>query len=1229
MATELSFANRDVRAIKEDIINYIKSKQIGWTDFSQSDIGTILIEVMAGVADMLNYYIDVNAKECFLETADEPKNIRAILEQYNYPYYIVQPPKVKVKITLNRDGAGSPTTAVEIPRWTEVRTTDEQKNSQVRYVTTDLVRFAPGETEKEIECIQGHVETRRLQVSTLKHSYKYFLGSADVCKEGVRIIQHDSEWERVEDVFIDTDGGQKFSVKYAPGGDAYILFSFDWTNYFPSNESEIVELRVLHSVGIEGDVGAGQVCQIEGPIWDELNHNVIQYITITNPESSYGGKDYEDWIKCKANARNYIMSMGRAVTLDDYKGLVLADENVCKAYVCDKRSDATNCPAPFEVHAWLVFNDGPMDGSNLETVMAQVQNKIDKSCDVLVSFKPHQATFAVRKVSVALKMSISNRESRNALRAVVEKALKEWGSFKNWNMGDSVDRRDLVGGILRMDERIEKVAVVGFDEPIIGDILTIPYIQFENVEVATSFEETTMATTERVTTERVVVIDRTLLSTEEEISKDPSQNEVREAVKKIWTRAGGTITSACFALATLFSTACASAATPPAGACYDKDIFKETPIVTNAWQNMKSQVQPDSEWAGKLFNSDSFADAVRDVTGTSITIKQVQEQVEFGPTNQGAVAYATAVGKQIRDQAWVEGTNYVEGVRKEIVDNQLTTNDLEEAVQSSLVNQGAVNEIRKDLTDYMRKDDAVQYFQFDILGKGDFVELPIELIKYPSASYTMRVDVQPVDPTKTISEVLDADDDYEKLLSLESELEQSPGALDVRRDLDCFEFTFIGSEKKSLEYDVSGQERCLSFIVSCDKDTVYSNFAWARCFDNLSVLNSEYHWVQYTSSWGYKEMYLSKGLRARVTVWGPLESQLRCQSLVEASCTDYLKSAGGSAPYIDLSGYVVRTNDNVIIGKDARGNDSNVVVVGKGSYATAGQHAVVVGAYSSAQAENGVSVGFNAIVGNDAKGSVQLGSGTLQASNSLQFADIMLVSNGVQRLQSADKVLVGSQTLEQVVSNEVLKAKTQDHGSFDAIVRGGEIRSKIYAVSNVTFDPDDVDEAIIYQDALGMSQIFIENNATNRLALPILFGSSDGNLLGPTGPFNKLPLLVTLVQPYDGRGLLEVKEFEDGYKWDPQLTGHDMIVTATEDSFKIVTGDRYAEFSGTNLQFLTDSVAMWAVYDSETNSIPVTFLSTQYGRLRIGNFSYSTNEVPSEVIFKATGSGFERIFKVY
>ena len=98
----------DRRSI-ESIFQYLKEQATElsngrWTDFSAGDIGSVMLGLMAFLADQNNFQIDKTASELFLDTAIERSSLMAMLKLIGYEPRHYESAKVTVEInTLLED----------------------------------------------------------------------------------------------------------------------------------------------------------------------------------------------------------------------------------------------------------------------------------------------------------------------------------------------------------------------------------------------------------------------------------------------------------------------------------------------------------------------------------------------------------------------------------------------------------------------------------------------------------------------------------------------------------------------------------------------------------------------------------------------------------------------------------------------------------------------------------------------------------------------------------------------------------------------------------------------------------------------------------------------------------------------------------------------------------------------------------------------------------------------
>ena len=86
-AISIKYTSREFDSIKSDLIDYVKRYYPNtYRDFNEASFGSLMIDTVAYVGDILSFYIDYQANETFLETAAEYENILKIGKQLGYKF---------------------------------------------------------------------------------------------------------------------------------------------------------------------------------------------------------------------------------------------------------------------------------------------------------------------------------------------------------------------------------------------------------------------------------------------------------------------------------------------------------------------------------------------------------------------------------------------------------------------------------------------------------------------------------------------------------------------------------------------------------------------------------------------------------------------------------------------------------------------------------------------------------------------------------------------------------------------------------------------------------------------------------------------------------------------------------------------------------------------------------------------------------------------------------------
>jgi len=85
--TPIKYTSRDFESIRKDLIDYAKRYYAEtFRDFSDASFGSLMIDTVAYVGDILSFYLDYQVNESFLNSAIEYNNVVSLGEQMGYKF---------------------------------------------------------------------------------------------------------------------------------------------------------------------------------------------------------------------------------------------------------------------------------------------------------------------------------------------------------------------------------------------------------------------------------------------------------------------------------------------------------------------------------------------------------------------------------------------------------------------------------------------------------------------------------------------------------------------------------------------------------------------------------------------------------------------------------------------------------------------------------------------------------------------------------------------------------------------------------------------------------------------------------------------------------------------------------------------------------------------------------------------------------------------------------------
>lgn len=409
---KLSYTGRDAAEIRRELIDMIPSLTDKWTDFNESDLGIILIELIAGAQDMQNFYFDTQTFETYLDTAVQDKNIRSLLRVMNYRIPLVNSAKGELYITFEDDEYKE----ISIPKYTVVRSS--LPGVLPTYLTNDSIELKGNIQEIEIPIIEGELKTITMSrqgfesnlTSTNQISRRVYLGSDKVADHSVTLVQDNVIWEECDDALLKFNGGYYFSVHKDSLGQVYVLMSVNFLDLIPQDKNSTITFNFIVSKGSKGIVNAYDLDTIDVVL------DKVQYIE--NREKTTGGADEPVLSGLKLLARKNAVTMGRYITLNDYDTAVNMEPYVLKSIVKDwKYPEYVN--APYLVRVWAVGPDG-------EQISKEDKNKLKEKLLSNGNVEVSVEIMNVNIVDIDIEVDVSLKAKDSIDKENIKKSIRDY-----------------------------------------------------------------------------------------------------------------------------------------------------------------------------------------------------------------------------------------------------------------------------------------------------------------------------------------------------------------------------------------------------------------------------------------------------------------------------------------------------------------------------------------------------------------------------------------------------------------------------------------------------------------------------------------------------------------------------------------------------------------------------------------------------------------------------------
>ena len=317
----LPYVDKDYDSIREELIARIPQLTERWTDFNASDLGVVLLELFAGIADMLAYYVDAQAAECYLPTARQRQNIANLCALVGYRLHGPIAASSRVVFTL-----GEPMDEdILIPSGTVISAADEIQ--PIYFTTVRDLNISAGNTIGEVDAIQGVPVTESF-IGTGTSCEKVKLNRTDVANGSVTVKVTNIDWMQIDHFVESGSESMHYRVDIDGLDNVSIIFGDGKYGAYPS-EGQQIEVSYLATLGANGNLAPHRINSLISAIYGTNGESVG--LSVDNSIAATGGADRETQEHAKAVAPTTVRSTWKAVTRNDYAALCLAFPGVAKA----------------------------------------------------------------------------------------------------------------------------------------------------------------------------------------------------------------------------------------------------------------------------------------------------------------------------------------------------------------------------------------------------------------------------------------------------------------------------------------------------------------------------------------------------------------------------------------------------------------------------------------------------------------------------------------------------------------------------------------------------------------------------------------------------------------------------------------------------------------------------------------------------------------------------------
>lgn len=326
----IDYITKDYEGFRKLMIDLIPSKTPEWTDTSQSDMGIVILELLAHGLDVLSYYQDKQFNEAFLPTAKTRKAVINLSRALGYELSPQLPSRFTLTVTKSSEYLDED---IVIVQGTKIGT-DPNLGSPITFETDSELLIPAGTLSGAVNVTQGiTIDNDIVGVGDDSESQKFTLSNPDVLISTLQVSTYlrtgESQvnlvnWTRVSDFLSSTPEDKHFITYLDEFNNTIIEFGTGRTGMKVPTEYN-VQCSYRIGGGVIGNVGLKTINTL-------LDTEIAGITSISNDSVALQlGVDLEDIEHAKLSAPKLYRTQKRAITSLDFEDLVSTYEGIGKA----------------------------------------------------------------------------------------------------------------------------------------------------------------------------------------------------------------------------------------------------------------------------------------------------------------------------------------------------------------------------------------------------------------------------------------------------------------------------------------------------------------------------------------------------------------------------------------------------------------------------------------------------------------------------------------------------------------------------------------------------------------------------------------------------------------------------------------------------------------------------------------------------------------------------------